>query len=167
MDFDRVANLPIEIMRVPVQDPSMLQVRHEKALKAAALPMRRAVEWMAGAAELDARLAAADAGKGDAQAALQAVLEYVLAYDPAWPAEAVREHASGPQIVNAFYLLRELNDPFAVAKSKKREEEERGLRMFEALAKAGNPAVNSLIEKHLREASADSEKSSVLTPGKS
>lgn len=157
--FDRVANTPIEIMRVDVPDGS---VQRPRALKAQALPMGPALEWLKAAEALDKRLTKQEPG------VLLDVLDFVCAYSSDWPSDAIRTNAAPAQIVNAFYLLKELNDPFAVAKQRKTEETERGLRMLEVLGKGGGgEMLTGLIEKHLKEASADSEKSSASTHGES
>lgn len=153
MDFDRVANTPIDVLAVAVPDSQHANVTHQKRLKAAALPMGRAMAWMKEAEALEKRLLAQEDG------VLDDVLDFVCEYSPDWPADSIRVNAAPAQIVNAFYLLKELNDPFAVAKQKREEATERGLRMLEALGKTGSSSINSLIDKHLKEASADSAKS--------
>ena len=158
--MERLLNTPVEVLRVPVPDARDKGVMRETKLTAAALPMRRAMEWLEEAKRMDARIAAADSGNEDPVKVLADVAEFVAAYNPNWPADAICENATAVQIVEALYLLRELNDPFAVAKARKQAEEDRGLRMFEALAKANPQAVQGLIDKHSQLASADSQKSS-------
>jgi hypothetical protein len=47
------------------------------------------------------------------------MLEHLLAYDPEWPADLIREHATINQISDAFYAVWKDNDPFAIGERNK------------------------------------------------
>jgi hypothetical protein len=145
-----IANTPKSIMRIAVPDGS---VKREKDIKATALPMLRAIEWLDEAKRLEAVML--DATTQEAlMESMSAVVDAICDYDPDWPHDAIRENASAIQITNALSILMEMNDPLAAARAKKEEEAERGLKMLERLG--GGVNLQPLIEKHISEAFAES-----------
>jgi hypothetical protein len=158
----KALNLHVEIMQVEVQAGN---VRRPKAVKARALPIARAVEWTERATELDKALGEARKDKERyqaAQLALLAILDHLLAYDTAgeWPVEAIKKQATPEQVLGAFYQLRELNDPFFLQERLQREQTALAVKMLEALKGTNSPALEKFIQKHVQEASSDSEASS-------
>ena len=180
--MELLTNEPKPILVVELPDPRDSTIRRPKTLHARALPMRAAMEWLADAEQIEAGLNGAPApkpvirggeqlkpfNKGDIPGAgfdtqpdaLQALAAFVAAYDKTWPVEAIIEQATGPQLVNAFYALKELNDPLAVVRARQQAEQERGLRMFEMMAKAAPEAAARLVEQHSGVTSARSAESS-------
>jgi hypothetical protein len=109
---ERVTNSPIEIMQLPTG----------KKVLAKALPMAAAAVWCDGAAAVDKLVTAAAAKPNKRELmrdAMAAMLEHLLAYDPEWPADLIREHATINQISDAFYAVWKDNDPFAIGERNK------------------------------------------------
>lgn len=138
-----IANESVEVLRVEIQDG---EVRRPKKLFARALPMRPAMAWLKEAGALEAQL--------NTDEGVLALAEFIAGYDPAWPAEAILERCSGPQVMEAFYALKDMNDPLAVARKRAAEEQGRGLRMIEALGKANPDGLAALVDRASSNASA-------------
>jgi len=124
---ERIArNTPMEIMRIAVPDG---EVKRERAVMAQAKPMEPGLDWLQGAERIQERLDAASQDiRTDPESYLEALkqaTEHVLAYNPDWPADAIRTEATGQQITGAMLTLMELNDPFAVRRKRQAEEIER------------------------------------------
>lgn len=141
-----IANTPVSIMRVPVSDGT---VTREKDVKASALPMSRALQWMDEAETIGKALLSA-ATPDERAEAMSSILDVVCGYSDGFPVDAIRENASAVQVVSAFEMLKEINDPLAVARAKQEAEQEKSLAM---LSKLPQSVMEGLIQKHISEAS--------------
>ena len=131
-------------MCIPVKDGALTREKH---IKAQALPMTLAMAWTEEADKLSAALLSAS-GPGERVKAMEAMLDAVCDYDKAFPAQDIRDNASAVQVATAFEVLRELNDPLAVAREKQQAEQNRNM---ELLAKLPQSVVADLMQKSTQE----------------
>ena len=151
-----LTNAPVEIMRIPVTDGT---VKRDKPIKATALPMLAAMEWTEEADMLSASLLSAKT-QAERVEAITAILECVCDYDETFPAADIRSAASAQQVSTAFEILRELNDPLAVAREKQEAKMTKDLALLEKLG--GPDKMKELIEKHVSAAVSDSQNGSIV-----
>jgi hypothetical protein len=161
--MELITNKPVQVMVLEIPDDR--GVLRQKPLYARAKPMRLAMEWLDEANVLEAALNggpsptprvrnAAPFVKGEEPGgtfdstpdALQALAAFVAAYNPEWPVEAILDQATGPMIMNAFYTLKDMNDPLAVVRAKRQKSRDDGLRMFELMAKTNPEAAGKMFD---------------------
>lgn len=138
----QLTNTPMSIMCIPVKDGAITRDRH---IKAQALPMTLAMQWTEDADALSVALLSA-ATPGDRAKAMDKILDVVATYAADFPADAIRENASAVQVISAFEVLRELNDPLAVAREKQQAEMDKNMDNLRLMQKIAPEKVANLIE---------------------
>lgn len=151
----QLTNTPVSIMCIPVKDGVITRDKH---IKAQALPMALAMQWTEDADALSLALLSATTAAARTEA-MEKILDAVATYSSDFPTEAIRENASAVQVISAFELLRELNDPLAVAKEKQQAEMDKNMDNLRTLQKIAPDKVASLIETQSLKTPSQSAKS--------
>lgn len=161
IDVPKTTNKPIVIMNISAHDG---HVNRDTAVKAKALPMVEGEEWFKPAKKLFDKYTE----EGDSQS-LRDIMDCLLEYSEDWPTEAIKNSASGVQVVNAFKMLLALNDPLAEARAEKLAQEEvdfeKDLKKMEVAEKYVNKEdLQKMVSLRM---SSDLEKSLDKTPSES
>jgi hypothetical protein len=138
----QLTNTPVSVMCIPVKDGAVTRDKH---IKAQALPMALAMQWTEDADALSAALLSAATGPDRAKA-MGGILDAVATYAADFPAQDIRDNASAVQVISAFEVLRELNDPLAVAREKQQAEMDKNMENLRTLQKIAPEKVQNLIE---------------------
>jgi len=102
-------------------------------------PMSRAIEWCDKAQSVFILLSDAMqiTDPVEQRTAINGMLpdavDCVIAYDDTWNGDAIREHATYEQIINAMYLLQERTDPLMIAQARQLETLKKQMEPLQAL----------------------------------